>query len=130
MAVANFICFDCDYRYGQHSNELKPVSHCPKCGIESKWIGFKVGTILRGNSQFERYDCPITGKHITSRKAHDENLAIHGCRVVEKGENELAAKTKANADKVLELEVHTQIDADFARMTGDQKQQLANELTV
>lgn len=130
MAIANFICFECDYRYGQHSNELKPESNCPKCGALAKWIGFRVGTILRGNSQFERYDCPITGKHITSKKAHEENLALHNCRVLEKGEHEHAQKVKKASSDAIETEVYAQIDADFARMTTDQKQQLANELTV
>lgn len=32
------------------------------------------------------YECPITGKPIRSKRAHEENLKLHGKHVFEKGE--------------------------------------------
>ncbi|HEY6018995.1 MAG TPA: hypothetical protein VIY48_03615, partial [Candidatus Paceibacterota bacterium] len=42
------------------------------------------------------YDCPITGKWISSKREHRENLAQHGCRVLEDGETQASiARRKA-----------------------------------
>lgn len=43
---------------------------------------------------YQPYDCPITGKIIDGRYAHRENLARHGCRVLEKGEKEAAERDR------------------------------------
>jgi len=39
------------------------------------------------DSHYE-YDCPITGKMVTSRYGHKENLKKHNCRIFEKGESD------------------------------------------
>ena len=56
----------------------------------------------------EGYSCPVTGKWIDGRKAHRDNLARHGCRIMEKGEKEDFNKRRADADKQMERDV-TQI---------------------
>jgi predicted nucleic acid-binding Zn ribbon protein len=37
------------------------------------------------------YNCPVTGKWVGSKKAHQENLREQGCRVLEPGEKEFEA---------------------------------------
>ena len=39
-------------------------------------------------SDYEAYECPVTGKEIDGRRAHNENLKATGCRVLETGEHE------------------------------------------
>lgn len=46
------------------------------------------------NPDYQGYDCPITGRFIEGRAAHRENLKRHGCRNLEKGEHEWAAKRR------------------------------------
>jgi hypothetical protein len=40
------------------------------------------------SGDFAAYDCPITGKSIEGRVAHEENLRRHDCRILETGEKE------------------------------------------
>ena len=39
-------------------------------------------------SDYEAYECPVSGKSIEGRRAHEENLKATGCRVLERGEKE------------------------------------------
>jgi len=56
---------------------------------------------------YSAYDCPVTGKIIEGRAAHAENLARHGCRLLEKGESRDQSKRveesfQAGLDRVLQ----------------------------
>ncbi len=37
---------------------------------------------------YAAYECPVTGKMIEGRRAHQENLNRHDCRILERGEKE------------------------------------------
>ncbi|WP_417814059.1 hypothetical protein [Thalassospira alkalitolerans] len=43
-------------------------------------------------SDYQAYDCPITGRPVDGRREHRENLKQHGCRVLEPGESREAPK--------------------------------------
>ncbi len=47
-------------------------------------------------SDYEAYECPVTGKGIEGRRAHKENLKHTGCRLLEKGEFEECKKNGKN----------------------------------
>ncbi len=51
----------------------------------------------RVSGDFAAYDCPITGKSIEGRVAHEENLKRHDCRILESGEKEDNARNKRDA---------------------------------
>lgn len=53
------------------------------------------GPILLGD--YEAYDCPVTGKMIEGRYAHNENLKRQGCRLLEPGESRDAIKRQEEA---------------------------------
>lgn len=53
--------------------------------------GKNPGPFVSGD--YQPYDCPITGRTIDGRKEHRENLARHGCRLLEKGETDWHRKT-------------------------------------
>jgi hypothetical protein len=48
-------------------------------------------------SDIKPYACPITGKMITSRSEHRDNLAKHGMRVVEPDESPTKGKIRNEA---------------------------------
>ena len=43
-------------------------------------------------SDYEGYECPVTGRPVEGRAAHRENLKRTGCRLLEKGESREAPK--------------------------------------
>jgi len=80
--------------------------HCPACGhIETKFQriaeldvvtfehcrGVKMERLISAPMvapDYEPYSCPITGRLISGRREHIENLKRHGCRLKEPGETE------------------------------------------
>jgi len=48
------------------------------------------------------YDCPVTGKWIEGRRAHEENLKRTGSRLLEPGENAQALRRQQAEDTALE----------------------------
>tara|TARA_R110000737_G_C14306198_1_gene436976 strand:+ start:39 stop:383 length:345 start_codon:yes stop_codon:yes gene_type:complete len=62
--------------------------------IESKRSSFPSPQIV---SDYETYECPVSGKFIEGRKAHEENLKSTGCRLLEPGEKESNTKNAAQA---------------------------------
>ena len=53
--------------------------------VESKRGNFPT-PMIRG--EYAAYECPVTGKMIEGRYAHEENLKATGCRILERGEKE------------------------------------------
>lgn len=80
-------------------------TQCPACGMrgsifrsiqarndtETCICGVRRERVLDAPRVFgdlEAYECPVTGKRIDGWKEHQNNLARHGCRVLEPGERE------------------------------------------
>jgi hypothetical protein len=61
------------------------------------------------------YECPVTGKWIAGRKQHLENLAKHGCHVLEQGEVEAETQRRARADE----EAIAAVDEAVERTAGE-----------
>ena len=51
------------------------------------------------------YRCPITNEPITTKQQHDNNLARHGCRVLEAGEVEQAKRKRLESDRELDKKI-------------------------
>lgn len=71
---------------------------CPTCGT----IAEKQLSAPRVRGDYPGYSCPITGTWIEGRRAHEENLARHGCRVLETGEREHAERVRQKEEKRFE----------------------------
>ncbi len=85
---------DCPGRY------IKTDQTCSKCGSHAYFNHTPKASSLR---QLDvDYDCPITGKPIRSKRAHEENLKLHGKHVFEKGELADAQRTRAEIDAKFE----------------------------
>ena len=74
------------------------------------------------------YHCPITGDWIGSKSAHRENLAKHGCRVLETGETEEASRRKKEADESLDRAIEDTVEKTIESWDSAKKEQLSNEL--
>ncbi|PKR56351.1 hypothetical protein [Thalassospira lohafexi] len=48
-------------------------------------------------SDYQAYDCPITGRSVDGKREHRENLKQHNCRVLEPGETREAPKRSEEA---------------------------------
>jgi putative FmdB family regulatory protein len=74
------------------------------------------------------YDCPITGEWIGSKHAHENNLAKHGCRVLETGEKEAAAKFRAKQEQDFDQKIEETVERTIDLMPSEKRERLANEL--
>src|SRR5690606_35343179 len=100
MAIYEYECPRCDYG---RVTRIKPIAEyntaesCTVCAGPLR----KVLSAPAIQMDIQPYDCPITGKLITSRRAHEENLAKHGCRVLEPGETREAMQAAKAAEDSL-----------------------------
>ena len=79
-------------------------------------------------TDFEGYRCPVSGDWIEGRKAHEENLKKHGCRVLEPGEREQAERARKAADEALEKSVEDTAGRLVASLPQRKLEKLASEL--
>lgn len=82
--------------------------------------------MVRGDLQ--PYTCPVTGKVINGRKAHEDNLKRHGCRVLETGETEAARKYRAKVDQQMDKNIENTVEQYIEKLPTDKKEQLAKEV--
>ena len=81
---------------------------------------------VRGD--YAPYECPITGKTIEGRRAHEENLKRHGCRVLEPGEASEASRRRVEADRALESSIEATAEQFVTSLPSRKLEQLASEL--
>jgi hypothetical protein len=65
---------------------------------------------------YKAYDCPVTGKPIEGRRAHQENLKRQGCRVLETGEKEHNMRERAESDRKLERTIEAAVEKTAAEL--------------
>lgn len=75
------------------------------------------------------YTCPITGKYISTKHAHEDNLDRHGCRVLETGEKESNIQRKAREEAEFDKAIEDTVEREFEALPSEKKERLANELT-
>ena len=99
-------------------------ANCEKCGSRAERVIDKARVV----ADYEPYQCPITGNEVRGRRAHEENLKRHGCRVYEPGEFEEHKRHKALQDEVAEDALaEAAVNAALALPVGKQEI-LAGEL--
>lgn len=82
----------------------------------------------RVRGDYAGYVCPVTGKWIEGRKAHKENLARTGCRVLETGERQEAERHRRAEDRALDRAVEQTAGRLVAELPPERQAQLALEL--
>lgn len=74
------------------------------------------------------YNCPVTGEWVGSKSAHRENLAKHGCRILETGETEQAKAARAEKDRQLDKAIEDTVERTIESWDSGKKEALHNEL--
>jgi len=90
--------------------------------------GHKQVTAARVVADYAGYECPITGDWIEGRAAHRENLAKHGCRVFEPGEQAAAASYVAKQEEEMDKAVENTVDEFIATLPVEERDALASGL--
>lgn len=75
-------------------------------------------------ADYAGYNCPITGKWIEGRRAHEENLKRHGCRVLEAGETEQVSRNRAAEDAKLDKEIEATAEQFVETLPSDKREAL------
>jgi hypothetical protein len=65
---------------------------------------------------YKAYRCPVSGRPVEGRRAHQENLKRTGCRVLEKGEREQNQRNRADADRRLETKIGDAVEKTAAAL--------------
>jgi len=81
---------------------------------------------VRGD--YPGYDCPITGKWIEGKRAHQENLKLHGCRVLEPGETDQFKRRKAAEEAAFDSQIEETAAQLVTALPTEKREQLAAEL--
>jgi hypothetical protein len=81
---------------------------------------------VRGD--YEPYTCPISGTVISGRRAHEENLARHGCRVLEPGETSSVVSSRKAAEARLDSEIEATAEQFVHALPVEKRDRLCAEL--
>lgn len=76
-------------------------------------------------SDYPGYACPITSKWVEGRRAHEENLKRHGCRVLETGETDQARSARAAQESAFDRAVDTTVEQFYEALPTDEREALA-----
>ncbi len=80
-------------------------------------------------SDYPGYSCPITGSWIEGRKAHNENLKRHGCRVLEAGETEQVRQKAREEEASMDRGIDETVERFYEALPTVKREQLAAEIT-
>jgi len=104
--------------------ELDEIEACALDGTHMKRV--LEAPAVRGD--YPGYECPVSGAWIEGRKAHEENLKKHGCRVLEPGETREAASFRAQQDAAFEAQIEQTAEQLVESLPARKREQLAAEM--
>ena len=78
---------------------------------------------VRGD--YAGYSCPVSGKWIEGKRAHEENLKRHGCRVLETGETDQVRRNRASEEAQLDKEVDSTVEQFYETLPTEKREALA-----
>lgn len=125
MPIHDFKCPKCDFFAEDVVFFEAKAPQCPECGVPMG-VFYQKPPIVRGD--IPEYTCPVTGKLISGRKAHEENLKAQGCRVLETGETEAVSRKRAEEEKVLDRALEETIGRELSTYSPQKLEKLAVEL--
>lgn len=103
--------------------EMKQTETCD-CGLP----GSKLLSAPMVKGDYPGYSCPVTGKWIEGRRAHEENLAKHGCRVLESGETEEFKRRREEDERALDAKVEATAEEFVEKLDSRKREQLGREI--
>ena len=102
-------------------NLLDNEEPCPSCHAPSQRQICAPAIV----ADYPGYSCPVTGRWVEGRRAHEENLKRQGCRVLETGETEQAAREGQHAAQQLDKSVDQTVEQFYEALPTEKREQLA-----
>lgn len=126
MPLYDYACEKCQAQTTafRKVDERENCPECPRCGGET----YKILTAPAVQGDIPGYDCPVTGKWIEGRRAHEENLKRHGCRLRETGESSYTARIRAAEEEKLEKSIDETVERFVDSLPVQKKEQLVAEV--
>lgn len=130
MPVYSYFCPQCGIHYSIYKRlaDYQRPEACGQCPDAPQLTSYIVPPAVVGD--YPPYDCPITGKRIEGRRAHEENLRRHGCRVLEPGETEAFRRGQEQAEATFDRAVDATVEEFIEKLPSDKKERLANEVAT
>lgn len=115
MPLYDYECPACSHRWEvvKRIALLDREEPCPFCSTVGRRL---ISPPLVAND-YPPYNCPITGKLISGRREHIENLKRHGCRVYEPGETQEFLKRRQEREKKWDAVLESAV-VDSAKRLG------------
>lgn len=80
-------------------------------------------------ADYPGYNCPVSGRWVEGRRAHEENLKRTGCRVREEGEFEANARKRKAREDAFYDDIGQTAEKLVAELPPDKKEHLAAEMS-
>lgn len=106
-------------------SEFKSRRKCPEC---KKLAGIRIAAVKGFTRQDCVYDCPRTGKPITSYAQHRDNLARLGCQEYDPEMKTDAANFRKENEAQLDRAVEETVERQIETMPGHKRERLGKEL--
>lgn len=105
--------------------EYQAPQKCP-CGAEAEKVITAPRFLIVDNTG---YNCPVTGKWISSKRQHEENLKQQDCRVLETGEKEENLRKASEKEAALDAAIEATVEKTIEAMPSEKREKLHTELT-
>lgn len=127
MPVYEYRCPACGGYFDKflRLQEFHETQACPDCGEPAE----KLVSAPAVFGDYGAYNCPVTGKLIEGRKAHEANLQAQGCRVLEPGEKQEAFRRRQQSDRELEQKLEQTAGEFVSKLSPRKIEQLGQELS-
>jgi putative FmdB family regulatory protein len=125
MPTYVFKCITCggtEERFLKLTNYTDPQ----QCGCGGALERQLTAPVVRGD--YPGYECPVTGSWIEGRKAHQENLRRHGCRILEPGETASHKQSLVRGEESLDKALDETADSFIANLPAVKREKLVGEL--
>jgi len=103
--------------------QYQEEQNCPGCLQPA----VKVLSPCRVIGDYPAYNCPITGKLIDGRKAHNENLRRNGCRLLEPGETREFQNGLKRKDQKFDADLDHTVEKFIDHLPAEKKDKLMAE---
>ena len=125
MPVYSYKCPSCQKSFDR-SLRLVDYDLPQTCDCGTQAVKQLSAPAVRGD--YAGYNCPVTGQWIEGRRAHEENLRRHGCRVLEPGETESARAAHARSEAEFDRQIEQTAEQLVAGLPSQKLEKLASEM--
>lgn len=125
MPVHDYKCQTC-FRRREVFLKIADLNSTVYCQCGQPMLRQMAAPYVRGD--YPAYECPVTGKMIEGRAAHEENLRRTGCRILEPGETENYKRECVAAEERLDRSLEETADRFIAGLPTEKRDRLAAEM--